>query len=58
MDDNFPTLEGHDYPVPWITESTMNMNILNYLVVEGYKNAALKFAKEANLEATIDDLID
>jgi len=31
---------------------------MNFLVLEGYKEGALKFEKESGLEAQIDDLID
>ena len=58
MENSFPDLEGEEYEVPRVTESIMNKMILNYLIIEGYKGAAIKFAKETGMEATIDDLIE
>ena len=35
---------------------SMNKLIMNYLVVEGYKNAAQKFEKESGIKGNLSDL--
>lgn len=35
-------------------DSDLNTLVMNYLIIEGYKSAAVKFAQEANISPQVD----
>ncbi|KAJ2158478.1 hypothetical protein GGF46_003736 [Coemansia sp. RSA 552] len=46
--------EGKMAEVPVAKSSDLNQLIMNYLIIEGYKDAAEKFSEESGLESSVD----